>query len=253
MADGVASTRALLVEDDPNIVDLIRSNLSVRGFDTIVSADGARALQLLETEAPDIVLLDLMLPEADGFELCRQIRERSAVGIIVVSARGGERDKVTALHVGADDYLTKPFSIEELLARIVATLRRTRPAVAQEAALKCKETCGLHAESFSSAEVRHGPQALLRPGFPALLLAQADETRPGVEALGADLVARGVDVIVAGADIAGATVLAHVPAHPAIAPMLAAQAFYRAANALAIARGRDPDEPPHLSKVTRTM
>jgi two-component system KDP operon response regulator KdpE len=127
MADTRTSTRALLVEDDPNIVDLIRSNLSVRGFDTIVSTDGARALQLLETEAPDIVLLDLMLPEADGFELCRQIRERSPVGIIIVSARGGERDKVTALHVGADDYLTKPFSIEELLARIVATLRRTRP------------------------------------------------------------------------------------------------------------------------------
>jgi two-component system, OmpR family, KDP operon response regulator KdpE len=134
MGDSAASTRALLVEDDPNIVDLIRSNLSVRGFDTIVSADGSRALQLLETEAPDIVLLDLMLPEADGFELCRQIRERSAVGIIVVSARGGERDKVTALYVGADDYLTKPFSIEELLARIVATLRRTRPVAAPEAA-----------------------------------------------------------------------------------------------------------------------
>jgi two-component system, OmpR family, KDP operon response regulator KdpE len=133
MADGTASTRALLVEDDPNIVDLIRSNLSVRGFDTIVSADGTRALQLLETEAPDIVLLDLMLPGADGFELCRQIRERSTVGIIVVSARGGERDKVTALHVGADDYLTKPFSIEELLARIVATLRRTRPVAQPEA------------------------------------------------------------------------------------------------------------------------
>ena len=69
-----------------------------------------------------------MLPEADGFELCRQIRERSPVAIIVVSARGGERDKVTALHMGADDYMTKPFSIEELLARIAATLRRTRPA-----------------------------------------------------------------------------------------------------------------------------
>ena len=68
-----------------------------------------------------------MLPEVDGFELCRQIRERSAVAIIVVSARGGERDKVTALNVGADDYMTKPFSIEELLARITATLRRTRP------------------------------------------------------------------------------------------------------------------------------
>ena len=121
-------TCALVVEDDPNIVDLIRSNLAVRGFDTIVSVDGMRALQLLETEAPDIVLLDLMLPEADGFELCRQIRERSSVAIIVVSARGGERDKVNALNMGADDYMTKPFGIEELLARILATLRRTRPA-----------------------------------------------------------------------------------------------------------------------------
>ncbi|HZE14222.1 MAG TPA: response regulator transcription factor [Mycobacterium sp.] len=128
MADQFSSTRALLVEDDPNIVDLIRSNLAVRGFDTVVSADGLRALQLLDTEAPDIVLLDLMLPEVDGFELCRQIRERSSVAIIVVSARGGERDKVTALNMGADDYMTKPFSIEELLARIAATLRRTRPA-----------------------------------------------------------------------------------------------------------------------------
>jgi two-component system KDP operon response regulator KdpE len=117
-----------VVEDDPNIVDLIRSNLAVRGFDTVVSTDGARALQLLDTEAPDIVLLDLMLPEVDGFELCRQIRERSGVAIIVVSARGGERDKITALNMGADDYMTKPFSIEELLARIAATLRRTRPA-----------------------------------------------------------------------------------------------------------------------------
>ena len=91
-----------------------------------------RALQLLETEDPDIVLLDLMLPEADGFELCRQIRERSPAAIIVVSARGGERDKVTALHMGADDYMTKPFSIEELLARITATLRRTRPTAPSE-------------------------------------------------------------------------------------------------------------------------
>jgi two-component system, OmpR family, KDP operon response regulator KdpE len=121
-------TKALLVEDDPNIVDLIRSNLNVRGFDTYVSPDGSRALQLLETEAPDVVLLDLMLPDADGFELCRQMRERSAVGIIIVSARGGQHDKVAALNFGADDYMTKPFGIEELLARITATLRRTRPA-----------------------------------------------------------------------------------------------------------------------------
>ena len=93
-----------------------------------MSGDGSKALALLETEQPDMVLLDLMLPEVDGFELCRQIRERSSVAIIVVSARGGERDKVTALNMGADDYMTKPFGIEELLARILATLRRTRPA-----------------------------------------------------------------------------------------------------------------------------
>ena len=87
---------------------------------------GGNALRLLETEEPDIVLLDLMLPEVDGFDLCRQIRERSSVAVIVVSARGGERDKVTALNMGADDYMTKPFSVEELLARITANLRRTR-------------------------------------------------------------------------------------------------------------------------------
>src|SRR5580698_3188407 len=104
----------------------MRANLAVRGFDTLVSFDGSKALALLETEEPDMVLLDLMLPEVDGFELCRQIRERSNVAIIVVSARGGEQDKVTALNMGADDYMTKPFGIEELLARIRATLRRTR-------------------------------------------------------------------------------------------------------------------------------
>lgn len=119
-------TTVLIVEDDLNIVDLIRSNLVVRGFDTLVSNEGARALNLLDTETPDIVLLDLMLPDVDGLEICRLIRERSSVGVIVVSARGGERDKVSALNVGADDYMTKPFSIEELLARITATLRRTR-------------------------------------------------------------------------------------------------------------------------------
>jgi two-component system KDP operon response regulator KdpE len=123
-------TRVLIVEDDPNIVDLMRANLTVRGFDTLVSVDGSKALALLETEQPDMVLLDLTLPEVDGFELCRQIREQSNVAIIVVSARGGERDKVTALNMGADDYMTKPFGIEELLARILATLRRTRPAEA---------------------------------------------------------------------------------------------------------------------------
>jgi two-component system, OmpR family, KDP operon response regulator KdpE len=121
-------TTILLVEDDRNIVDMVRSNLLQRNYDVVVS-DGQDVLRLLDVEQPDIVLLDLMLPGAgvDGFELCRRIRERSSVGIIVVSARHGEQDKVDALHLGADDYMTKPFGIRELLARITATLRRTRP------------------------------------------------------------------------------------------------------------------------------
>jgi len=121
-------TKILLVEDDRNIVDLVRSNLIQRDFDVVVS-DGQDALRLLDVEQPEIVLLDLTLPDAavDGFELCRRIRERSPVGIIIVSARHGEQDKVSGLELGADDFMTKPFGIRELLARIAATLRRTRP------------------------------------------------------------------------------------------------------------------------------
>jgi two-component system, OmpR family, KDP operon response regulator KdpE len=167
--DDAMSTRALVVEDDPNIVDLIRSNLSVRGFDTVVSADGNRALQLLDTESPDIVLLDLMLPGVDGFELCRQIRERSAVAIIVVSARGGERDKVTALNVGADDYMTKPFSIEELLARITATLRRTRPEASPDPAPPVIAIGDLVIDLASQQVTRAGHAVHLTPTEFALL------------------------------------------------------------------------------------
>ena len=163
------STRALVVEDDPNIVDLIRANLAVRGFDTVVSVDGGKALQLLETEEPDIVLLDLMLPEVDGFDLCRQIRERSPVAIIVVSARGGERDKVTALHMGADDYMTKPFSIEELLARITATLRRTRRQAPQEQATPIITIGDIQIDLASQLVRRGGQPVHLTPTEFALL------------------------------------------------------------------------------------
>ena len=144
------STTILIVEDDPNIVDLMRSNLVVRGFHTVVSTDGRQALKLLETERPDIILLDLMLPAIDGFDLCRQMRERSSVGVIVVSARGGDHDKVAALNLGADDYMTKPFSIEELLARIAATLRRTRPPPSRTPGTSCSHP-GSRSTSRASA------------------------------------------------------------------------------------------------------
>jgi two-component system, OmpR family, KDP operon response regulator KdpE len=126
-------TTVLLVEDDQNIVDLVRANLMARAHDVVVSKDGIDAVAMVEAHDPDAVLLDLMLPGVDGFELCRELRERSPVGIIVLSARRAETDKVRALNLGADDYMTKPFGIEELLARINATLRRSRPAPAEAA------------------------------------------------------------------------------------------------------------------------
>jgi two-component system KDP operon response regulator KdpE len=124
------STVILLVEDDPNIVDLVRANLMARGFTVVVSRTGAGIPALVRDTGADVVLLDLMLPGADGFDLCRDVRAESLVGIIVVSARRGEQDKVRALNLGADDYLTKPFGIDELLARITALLRRSRAAPA---------------------------------------------------------------------------------------------------------------------------
>jgi len=122
--------------------------------------------------------------------------------------------------------------------------------VAQEAALKFKETCGLHAEAYSAAEVRHGPMALVGPGFPVLAFAQPDETQAGTLALAEEFRARGAEVWVAGGN--GALPLVPAP-HPACAPLLAAQSFYRAINALAVRRGFNPDLPPHLNKVTETV
>jgi two-component system KDP operon response regulator KdpE len=124
------STVILLVEDDPNIVDLVRANLMARGFTVVVSRTGQGIPALVRDTGADVVLLDLMLPGADGFDLCRDVRAESLVGIIVVSARRGEQDKVRALNLGADDYLTKPFGVDELLARITALLRRSRAAPA---------------------------------------------------------------------------------------------------------------------------
>jgi glucosamine--fructose-6-phosphate aminotransferase (isomerizing) len=125
--------------------------------------------------------------------------------------------------------------------------------VAQEAALKLKETCGLHAEAVSAAELRHGPMALVRPGFPVLVFSQNDEARAGVELAASELVARKADVMIAGSRCQGALHLASEPAHPVIEPMLIAQTFYRMANSLSLARGLDPDRPPNLRKVTETV
>ncbi|MBO9711176.1 MAG: SIS domain-containing protein, partial [Caulobacter sp.] len=126
---------------------------------------------------------------------------------------------------------------------------------AQEAALKFKETCGLHAEAYSSAEVKHGPMALVGAGFPVLVFAQPDETGAGAVAVADEFHARGAEVWVASAQAASSSIrlpLAEA-AHPALAPLLTVQSFYRAINALALRRGHNPDLPPHLNKVTETV
>jgi glucosamine--fructose-6-phosphate aminotransferase (isomerizing) len=126
-------------------------------------------------------------------------------------------------------------------------------AIAQESALKFKEVCGVHAEAFSTAEVLHGPIAIADQNFPMLLYAQSDPTKAGVEALVRTLVARGGRIITAGTSIIGATDLPTPRGHAAIEPMLRIQSFYRMANDLSVALGRDPDAPPHLNKITATV
>ena len=120
----------LIVEDEQNIVDILSFNLSREGYDTLEAYDGPTGLQLALEQDPDLILLDLMLPGMDGFEVCRQVRESgSSTPIIMLTAREEEADKVLGLELGADDYVTKPFSLEEVVARIRAILRRTREQV----------------------------------------------------------------------------------------------------------------------------
>lgn len=117
-------TKILVVDDDAKLVKLISSNLARRGFDIAAASDGKQALEMAISENPDLVILDIMLPLMDGYQVCRKLREESGVPIIMLSARGGMSDKVECLNAGADDYLTKPFDMEELLARVNAVLRR---------------------------------------------------------------------------------------------------------------------------------
>lgn len=118
--------RILIAEDEATLRDFISRNLRVRGFKVLEANNGLEALAVWEREDPHLLILDIMMPRMDGLEVCRRVRERSAVPIIVLTAMDAESDKVTALDLGADDYLTKPFGVEELLARIRAVLRRTQ-------------------------------------------------------------------------------------------------------------------------------
>ncbi len=133
-------TSILLVDDEPQLLRLVRSNLELAGYRVFTALDARNALKLVDTEMPDLIILDIMLPEMDGYELCRRIREFSSVPIIMLTAKVEDSDKVRGLKLGADDYLTKPFSVQELLARIEAVLRRTHSP--EEAKSPHTFTCG---------------------------------------------------------------------------------------------------------------
>jgi DNA-binding response OmpR family regulator len=118
--------KILIVDDDPTIRKFIRANLEARNYDVLLAENGMIALEILRENSVDLILLDIMMPRLDGFEVCRSLREWSKVPIIMLSAKDGESDKLRCLEIGADDYLTKPFSLAELLTRIKVVLRRVQ-------------------------------------------------------------------------------------------------------------------------------
>ena len=122
-----ASLRVLIVEDEPKIAQLVAKNLNAIGLDTVLAEDGIEGFDRFTKEEPDLVVLDLMLPGIDGLEVCRRIRQRSRVPILILTARRAESDIVLGLELGADDYLVKPFRVRELVARVRALLRRAQP------------------------------------------------------------------------------------------------------------------------------
>ncbi len=126
-------TTVLTADDDPQLLRLMTRNLQLEGYEVLAASDGQQALEQIEVKVPDLVLLDVMMPKMDGFTVCHKVREFSSVPIIIVTARGQDQDKIRGLDLGADDYLTKPFSVDELLARVRAVLRRSQFAAKESA------------------------------------------------------------------------------------------------------------------------
>lgn len=122
----VLAERVLVVDDDPLMLRLVKTNLDREGYQVLAASDGQAALEIAASEIPDLVILDLMLPDIDGFEVCERIRQFSMVPVVMLTARGAQVDKLSGFEAGADDYLSKPFAPAELLARVRAVLRRTR-------------------------------------------------------------------------------------------------------------------------------
>jgi two-component system OmpR family response regulator len=132
------SGKVLIVEDDRTLLDVLKYNLTKEGHDVVTASDGVEALDVARNKKPDLIVLDVMLPKLDGFEVCRILRSEMTVPILMLTAKAGETDKVVGLELGADDYMTKPFSMREFLARIRAMLRRAEMTKLVE--ISAKET-----------------------------------------------------------------------------------------------------------------
>lgn len=160
--------RILLAEDEAALRDFINRNLRARGFEVLEASNGLEAMALWEREDPDLLILDIMMPRMDGLEVCRRVREYSSVPIIVLTALDAESDKVTALDLGADDYLSKPFGVEELLARMRAVLRRTQGETPQRGS-GVKQFDDLEVDLTGHIVRLHGTEVRLSPTEFALL------------------------------------------------------------------------------------
>lgn len=161
----------LVVEDEQRLIHLIQTILGTQSYSVVVASDGERAVQMAALESPDLVLLDILLPgEMDGFTVCQRIREFSPVPIIMLTARAREHDKLRGFELGADDYITKPFSAKELLARVRAVLRRSQAAAAQPARLEFGD---LVIDPAAQRVVVRGQDVALTPTEYRLLLALA--------------------------------------------------------------------------------
>lgn len=233
---------------------------------TQAKASGALTLAFVNVEdSPLAQLVDIVIPLHAGAEksvaATKSYLATLAAVLQLVSAWSGD-EKLQQAVATLPNALTQAWEQNWQLAvnqlRSATNLfvigRGIGFGTAQEAALKLKETCGLHAEAFSAAEVRHGPMAIVKENFPVLLFTQQDQAFSGMDSLIEDFRARKATMLIASEKMSGSDclpVVAH--AHPVIAPLLAVQSFYRMANALSIARGYNPDEPPHLRKVTETV
>lgn len=144
----MAALKIMVVDDDSNICELLRLYLEKEGYDVVIEENGSKALQEFDREQPDLILLDVMMPELDGWQVCRALRKRSAVPIIMLTAKGEVFDKVLGLELGADDYVVKPFETKEVMARVKAVLRRSGADAQKKQREICFDKLNINMETF---------------------------------------------------------------------------------------------------------